>query len=147
MEPFPDDIFNLADVVLRVSREHPERIAVIDLDGWDGHGVRRYLLWTRLQGDEGRFVAETVLPETDHDAVRIMTVHAAKGLQLVKDIDATLPNWLSGDALRLEQSLLNYLGNAIKFSEQGKVSVSVCAQEEDIHSLLLRIEVSDQAWA
>ncbi len=46
-----------------------------------GHGVRRFLLWTRLQGDEGRFVAETVLPETDHDAVRIMTVHAAKGLQ------------------------------------------------------------------
>ena len=46
-----------------------------------GHGVRRYLLWTRLQGDEGRFVAETVLPETDHAAVRIMTVHAAKGLE------------------------------------------------------------------
>ena len=43
--------------------------------------VRRYLLWTRLQGDEGRFVAETVLPETDHDVVRIMTVHAAKGLE------------------------------------------------------------------
>ena len=46
-----------------------------------GHGVRRYLLWTRLQGDEGRFVAETVLPETDHDVVRIMTVHASKGLE------------------------------------------------------------------
>ncbi|MFT3853331.1 MAG: UvrD-helicase domain-containing protein [Ilumatobacteraceae bacterium] len=46
-----------------------------------GHGVRRYLTWTRLQGDDGRFVAETVLPETDHDAVRIMTVHAAKGLE------------------------------------------------------------------
>ncbi|MEI7547369.1 MAG: 3'-5' exonuclease, partial [Actinomycetota bacterium] len=46
-----------------------------------GHGVRRYLLWTRLQGDEGRFVAETILPETDHDVVRIMTVHAAKGLE------------------------------------------------------------------
>jgi ATP-dependent helicase/nuclease subunit A len=46
-----------------------------------GHGVRRYLLWTRLQGDEGRFVAETVLPETDHDVVRVMTVHAAKGLE------------------------------------------------------------------
>ena len=46
-----------------------------------GHGVRRYLLWTRLQGDEGRFVAETVLPETDHDVVRIMTIHAAKGLE------------------------------------------------------------------
>ena len=46
-----------------------------------GHGVRQYLTWTRLQGDDGRFVAETVLPETDHDAVRMMTVHAAKGLE------------------------------------------------------------------
>ncbi|MBX7431857.1 AMP-binding protein [Mycobacterium sp. Y57] len=42
MEPFPDDIFNLADIVLRVAREDPERIAVIDLDGWEGHGRRRY---------------------------------------------------------------------------------------------------------
>ncbi len=42
MEPFPDDIFNLADIVLRVAREDPERIAVIDLDGWEGYGTRRY---------------------------------------------------------------------------------------------------------
>ncbi|RZT18352.1 acyl-CoA synthetase (AMP-forming)/AMP-acid ligase II [Mycobacterium sp. BK558] len=42
MEPFPDDVFNLADIVLRVAREDPERIAVIDLDGWAGYGMRRY---------------------------------------------------------------------------------------------------------
>ncbi len=42
MEPFPDDIFNLADIVLRVAREDPARIAVIDLDGWEGYGTRRY---------------------------------------------------------------------------------------------------------
>ena len=42
MEPFPDDIFNLADIVLRVSREDPERIAVIEPDGWEGYGTRRY---------------------------------------------------------------------------------------------------------
>ena len=42
MDPFPDDIFNLADIVLRVAREDPERIAVIDLDGWEGYGTRRY---------------------------------------------------------------------------------------------------------
>ena len=42
MEPFPDDIFNLADIVLRVSREDPERIAVIEPDGWQGYGTRRY---------------------------------------------------------------------------------------------------------
>lgn len=42
MGPFPDDIFNLADIVLRVAREDPDRIAVIDLDGWEGYGTRRY---------------------------------------------------------------------------------------------------------
>ena len=69
---------------------------------------------------------------------------AAKGLQLVKEIDATLPNWLSGDALRLEQSLLNYLGNAIKFSEQGTITVRASASEDDGQSVLLRFEVRDQ---
>ncbi len=42
MDPFPDDIFNLADIVSRVAREDPGRIAVIDLDGWEGYGTRRY---------------------------------------------------------------------------------------------------------
>ncbi|HEX8804719.1 MAG TPA: UvrD-helicase domain-containing protein, partial [Acidimicrobiales bacterium] len=43
--------------------------------------LRQYLAWIRQQTAEGARVAEAVLPETDDDAVRIMTVHAAKGLQ------------------------------------------------------------------
>jgi ATP-dependent helicase/nuclease subunit A len=45
-----------------------------------GHGLRRYLAWARMQGSESR-TADTILPEHDYDAVRIMTVHAAKGLE------------------------------------------------------------------
>ena len=45
-----------------------------------GHGVRRYLQWATLQASESR-VADTILPEHDHDAVRVMTIHAAKGLE------------------------------------------------------------------
>lgn len=45
-----------------------------------GHGLRRYLAWVRLQASEAR-TADTILPEHDHDAVRIMTIHAAKGLE------------------------------------------------------------------
>ena len=45
-----------------------------------GHGLRRYLHWAALQASESR-VADTILPEHDHDAVRVMTVHAAKGLE------------------------------------------------------------------
>jgi ATP-dependent helicase/nuclease subunit A len=43
--------------------------------------LRQYLAWVRQQTGDGARVAEAVLPETDDDAVRIMTVHAAKGLQ------------------------------------------------------------------
>jgi ATP-dependent helicase/nuclease subunit A len=44
-------------------------------------GLRAYLAWAARQGEEASRVAEAVLPETDVDAIRIMTVHAAKGLE------------------------------------------------------------------
>ncbi len=44
-------------------------------------GLRAYLAWAAAQSAEGSRVAESVLPETDVDSVRIMTVHAAKGLE------------------------------------------------------------------
>ncbi|ACQ79827.1 UvrD/REP helicase [Beutenbergia cavernae DSM 12333] len=44
-------------------------------------GLRAYLAWAARQADESSRVAEAILPETDVDAVRIMTIHAAKGLE------------------------------------------------------------------
>jgi ATP-dependent helicase/nuclease subunit A len=44
-------------------------------------GLRAYLAWAQRQGDEAARVAEAVLPETDTDTLRIMTIHAAKGLE------------------------------------------------------------------
>ena len=43
--------------------------------------LRQFLAWARLQSAEGARVAETVLPETDDDSIRIMTIHASKGLE------------------------------------------------------------------
>jgi ATP-dependent exoDNAse (exonuclease V) beta subunit len=43
--------------------------------------LRQYLHWVELQSAEGVRVSESILPETDDDAVRIMTIHAAKGLE------------------------------------------------------------------
>jgi ATP-dependent helicase/nuclease subunit A len=54
-----------------------------------GHGVRRYLAWAKLQAAE-RSVSDTILPEHDHDAVRVMTIHAAKGLEFPITIVAGL---------------------------------------------------------
>jgi ATP-dependent exoDNAse (exonuclease V) beta subunit len=43
--------------------------------------LRQYLHWVELQSAEGVRVSESILPETDDDAVRIMTIHGAKGLE------------------------------------------------------------------
>lgn len=46
-----------------------------------GGNLRQYLAWVAQQTAEGARVAESVLPETDDDAIRIMTIHGAKGLE------------------------------------------------------------------
>ncbi len=46
-----------------------------------GGTLRQYLAWVDLQAADSGRVAEPILPESDHDAVRIMTIHAAKGLE------------------------------------------------------------------
>jgi hypothetical protein len=51
---------------------------------------------------------------------------------------------LCGDATRLRQILLNFTGNAIKFSEGGRITLHASVAEEDACSVLLKIEVTDQ---
>ena len=46
--------------------------------------------------------------------------------------------------MRLRQILINFLGNAIKFSERGQITVRASAVEADSRSVLVRIEVTDQ---
>ncbi|MGE5470768.1 MAG: ATP-binding protein [Bacteroidota bacterium] len=66
-----------------------------------------------------------------------------KGLSLLPDIAADLPAGLHGDPKRLQQILLNYLSNAIKFTERGHVLVRVDIAERTAEKVLLRIAVED----
>jgi signal transduction histidine kinase len=79
------------------------------------------------------------------DAIELQNITAqAKGLILTREIPANFPDQLSGDAFRLRQILLNFLGNACKFSDQGTITVRVSTVEHDGESVLARIEVEDQ---
>ena len=66
----------------------------------------------------------------------------AKGLQLQVITDTTLPD-LQGDATRLQQALINYVGNAIKFTETGSITLRALKQQESRDSVLIRFEVQD----
>lgn len=67
---------------------------------------------------------------------------AEKRITLVSEI-TTSNITLTGDATRIQQALLNYIGNAIKFTEQGKIIVRVLLAREDSDRATIRFEVTD----
>ncbi len=72
---------------------------------------------------------------------------AAKNLELIFNIDETLPSELYGDDTRINQIIMNLLTNAIKYTETGSVILSVEGKErkesEEGQKILLRVEVKD----
>lgn len=66
-----------------------------------------------------------------------------KGLELLVAVDKDVPRNLVGDPLRLGQVLLNLVGNAVKFTHEGEVVVTVRLQSEDDGNAILQFSVRD----
>ncbi len=60
-----------------------------------------------------------------------------KGLELLVDVGDDVPSWVRGDVTRLRQILLNFLGNAIKFTDKGVILVTAHLKEDfDAHRMI-----------
>jgi signal transduction histidine kinase/HPt (histidine-containing phosphotransfer) domain-containing protein len=78
----------------------------------------------------------------DHTFSMIGEAAKNKGLSVEVDYDG-VPLWLRGDPVRLRQGVLNYAGNAVKFTEHGKLVLRARLEQEDGDALRVRFEVSD----
>jgi two-component system sensor histidine kinase/response regulator len=68
---------------------------------------------------------------------------SSKGLELVFHVEQGTPNFLVGDPLRLGQILVNYSNNAVKFTDEGEVVISINVVEETDNDGLFRFAVRD----
>jgi len=66
-----------------------------------------------------------------------------KRVSFVMGLDPLLPEYVASDERRLRQVLVNLLGNAIKFTDQGRVSLNVTCSNAEADRLLLRFEIAD----
>ncbi|WP_129673883.1 response regulator [Candidatus Chloroploca sp. Khr17] len=88
--------------------------------------------------------APFVLAETLNNVSNMLAERAAlKGIELCLHLDRTMPRMFVGDAFRLEQVLINLVGNAIKFTETGEVNVRAELAEHHDDQVLLRFTVQD----
>ncbi len=68
---------------------------------------------------------------------------ARKGIELVCWIDQEVPAWVRGDAGRMRQVVLNLLGNAVKFTDRGEITVSCKMEADGPAGFTIRVEVQD----
>jgi signal transduction histidine kinase/CheY-like chemotaxis protein/HPt (histidine-containing phosphotransfer) domain-containing protein len=78
------------------------------------------------------------------DAVETLALRAdQKGLELAYHVSADTPDELVGDAGRLRQIVLNLVGNAIKFTQEGEVVVAIAVDSQNDDAVVLHFTVTD----
>ncbi|OYV36716.1 MAG: hypothetical protein B7Z80_14800 [Rhodospirillales bacterium 20-64-7] len=94
----------------------------------------------RLDLDAGEFDLRDMLSQT---VALLMQQARAKGLDLSCDVADDVPVRVSGDAQRLRQVVLNLAGNSVKFTQQGRIHITVRRMRDEASHVRLAFAVAD----
>ncbi len=87
---------------------------------------------------------EYQLSQLLRDSIALIEMKAEqKGLAVMTQVQEDLPRVLSGDEVHIRQILINLMSNAVKYTQQGKITLAVSGQKISDNTLLLQISVSD----
>ena len=127
--------------------EEQQRLARIARDSADTllKIINDILDYSKLEAGKIELEAVDFCPEQLVDGVvSLLSARAmAKGLSLSMNLSPGTPLWVRGDPTRLRQILFNLIGNAIKFTDKGSVSVIGSHRDIGDGALELRFEVRD----
>ncbi len=135
--------------LLLASKLQPDQRRLADTVSRSGHALLEVLndILDLSRIEAGKLALEEAdydLWELAEDTIGLFAERAGrKGLDLSLEIDDEVPSWVRGDSVRLRQILNNLVSNAIKFTEQGCVSVIVSQSHDSDNEFALRIDVMD----
>lgn len=124
---------------------------------------REYLLAIKMSGDSlivlindildlakvdaGKMQFEVTPFKMAHSIAAMLHLFDAKiqekNIELVLNYDNKVPDLLMGDAVRLHQIILNLISNAVKFTNEGKITVAVQMLEDSPENVLVEFSVTD----
>jgi signal transduction histidine kinase/CheY-like chemotaxis protein len=129
-----------------LTKEQREYVAAIRLSGKNLMSLINDILdLSKIEaGKVDIILADFSLKQCINDTVLLQKfVSHDKGLKLHVKLSQDIPHLLQGDQLRIKQILLNLMGNAVKFTDEGSITVSAHLLEQHDTSVLFEIAVSD----
>lgn len=142
-------ILGFAELLLDPSLPHDERLAAINTIRRNGEHlldiINDILDLSKIEAGKVNIEISPTSPrQVVTEVLSLMQVRAeAKKLTLKRQFQGKLPTTIQTDPMRMRQILINLVGNAIKFTDQGEVRVVTRLVQEDVDKTCLEVEVID----
>ena len=142
-------IIGFTELALKTKLDDTQRqyLEIIHQSGTSLYGIINDILdFSKMESNHMTLnVGKAELEEVISNALNIVSYGVKKkNLEILLDIDLNIPNTIWIDAMRLQQILVNLLGNALKFTEKGEIKLYVKLLEDYGHQkMLIRFGIQD----